>query len=49
MTLSDRYDVIREIGRGAMGEVFLAEDKVLNRKVALKILTLPQGLDKTEK
>ncbi len=45
----DRYALTREIGRGAMGEVFLAEDRVLERKVALKFLSLPQGLDKAER
>src|SRR2546428_11621813 len=32
------YQVISQIGRGGMGEVFLAEDIRLERKVALKIL-----------
>ncbi|MGH9833999.1 MAG: protein kinase domain-containing protein [Blastocatellia bacterium] len=32
------YQVISLLGRGGMGEVFLAEDSKLNRKVALKVL-----------
>jgi eukaryotic-like serine/threonine-protein kinase len=32
------YQIIREIGRGGMGEVFLAHDSKLERPVALKIL-----------
>jgi serine/threonine protein kinase/Tol biopolymer transport system component len=32
------YQVISLLGRGGMGEVFLAEDNKLNRKVALKVL-----------
>ncbi|WP_348662850.1 serine/threonine-protein kinase PknD [Chlamydia vaughanii] len=31
-----RYDIIRMIGKGGMGEVYLAHDSVCSRKVALK-------------
>ncbi|MDQ3748089.1 MAG: serine/threonine-protein kinase [Acidobacteriota bacterium] len=34
-----RYEIIRQIGAGGMGEVYLAQDTHLNRKVALKILS----------
>ncbi|MEK6702333.1 MAG: bifunctional serine/threonine-protein kinase/formylglycine-generating enzyme family protein [Planctomycetota bacterium] len=33
------FHLIREIGRGGMGVVYLAKDTVLNRKVALKVLS----------
>src|SRR3982751_2185986 len=34
----DHYQIVRLLGTGGMGEVYLAEDKQLSRKVAIKIL-----------
>jgi serine/threonine protein kinase/Flp pilus assembly protein TadD len=36
--LADRYAIEREVGRGGMATVFLAEDRRHNRPVALKVL-----------
>jgi serine/threonine protein kinase len=34
----NQYKIISSIGKGGMGEVYLAEDTKLNRKVAIKFL-----------
>ncbi|MEB3198316.1 MAG: protein kinase, partial [Candidatus Sericytochromatia bacterium] len=38
--LGDNYEIIKEIGRGGMGVVYLAQDRRLSRKVAIKELSL---------
>ena len=48
MDFVERYQVVEMVGRGAMGEVWLAEDRKLKRQVALKFLTLSPALSRSE-
>src|SRR5262249_33817282 len=42
----ERYEIVGLIGRGGMGEVYLAADTLLNRKIALKLLPFDYTRDK---
>jgi hypothetical protein len=41
--------MLREIGRGGMGIVWLAEDRMIGRRVAIKELHLPDGVPPAER
>ncbi len=41
------YEIVRQIGAGGMGNVYLAKDKILDRKVAVKILNEKFSLDES--
>lgn len=42
---STKYTFVKELGRGGMGAVYLAEDGELNRLVAIKVLNTPEITD----
>ncbi|MFH0899834.1 MAG: protein kinase [Pseudomonadota bacterium] len=46
-SMVDHFRVVRLVGRGGMGEVYLARDTLLNRRVALKVVH-PRYLDSEE-
>jgi hypothetical protein len=47
--IAGRYVVLEEIGRGGMGIVWLAEDRTIGRRVAIKQLHVPAGVPPEER
>ena len=46
---STKYTFVKELARGGMGTVYLAEDRELNRLVAIKVLNTPEVTDNLRK
>jgi hypothetical protein len=47
--IASRYALLSELGRGGMGIVWLAEDRTIGRRVAIKELHLPAGVPVDER
>jgi len=43
-----RFEIVREIGKGAMGVVYLAHDPKIDRKIAIKMISIPSGVSDDE-
>jgi len=45
-TFAERYEVLEELGKGGMGEVYRVKDKILDEEMALKVLKPEIAADK---
>jgi len=45
-TFAERYEVLEELGKGGMGEVYRVKDKKLDEEIALKVLKTEIAADK---
>ncbi len=43
-----RFEILGEIGKGAMGVVYLAHDPRIQRKIAIKMVSIPPGVSAEE-
>jgi len=43
-----RYEIVKELGKGAMGTVYLGKDPKINREVAIKTMALSQEFEPDE-
>ena len=41
--LSNRYEILRPLGEGGMGKVYLAKDKRFGKQVVVKVPTMEAG------
>jgi len=44
-----RYEVIKQLGKGAMGVVYLGQDPRINRTCAMKTFRVPEDIDEAER
>jgi serine/threonine-protein kinase len=43
--INDRYEILKVLGEGGMANVYLAQDTILDRKVAVKVLRGDLAID----